>query len=140
MHSPSPLESSAMRRYHKAEANKNLWNKSQKAVTPFDPTTATKSRTFHFDYTGPLTERCSSGTLYFMVSCWGSYSHIRPLTSLKGPCTAEAFQKTVTFYRSKGVTLELARSDNQASPEIRASATALIRYHDYACGRIPEGE
>jgi hypothetical protein len=118
---------SALRRYHKAEALKNLRKKSLAPISPFNPTTATKSRTFHFDYTGPLPERCSSGTLYFMVSCWGHYIHIRPLTSLKGSCTAEAFQQTVIFYRSKGVTssLELARSDNQTSPEIRAAATTL---------------
>jgi hypothetical protein len=74
---------SALRRYHKSKAVKNLWKTAQKtkAHILFDPTTATKSRTFHFDYTGPLPERYSSGTLYFMVSCHGGYIHIKLLKS-----------------------------------------------------------
>jgi hypothetical protein len=118
---------SALRRYHKSNAVKSLWKNAQKtaSLAPFDPTTATKSSAFHFDYTGPLPERCASGTLYFMVSCHGGYIHIIPLTSLKGSCTAEAFFKTVTFFRSKGVVLDSARSDNQSSPEIKKVAATL---------------
>jgi hypothetical protein len=89
-----------------------------------------KSTTLHFDYTGALPERCSSGTLYFMVSCWGSYIHLEPLHSLKGADTAQALEDTIDFYRSKGVRLDGIRLDNQSSPELRAAAAkrAIIRY------------
>ncbi len=60
-----------------------------------------------------------------MVSCHGGYIHIKALKSLKGACTAEASAKTVTFYRSKSVVLEFAKSDNQSSPEIQEAANTL---------------
>ncbi len=65
-----------------------------------------------------------------MVSCWGSYIHLEPLHSLKGAHTAQAFEDTVVFYRSKGVLLDGIRLDNQSSPELRATAVnfATIRH------------
>ena len=94
-------------------------------LPPFDPMSAPKSTKLHFDYTGPLPQRCSSGTLYFMVSCWGCYINIQPLTALKGAQTAEALVKAVQFFRSKGITLDETRMDNQTSPELRAAAIKL---------------
>jgi hypothetical protein len=66
---------SALQRHHKANIIQNLWRQSKKDKTVharFDPTTVTKSTTLHFDYTGPLPERCSAGTLHFMISCYES--------------------------------------------------------------------
>ncbi len=60
-----------------------------------------------------------------MVSCYGGYIHILPLSSLKGSCTAEAFSKSATFFRSKEVVLDSARSDNQSSPKIKKVAATL---------------
>jgi hypothetical protein len=45
---------------------------------------------------------------------------------LKGTHTAEALQKTVTFSRTKGVTLDKSRTDNQSSPELRSTALNLV--------------
>jgi hypothetical protein len=63
--------------------------------------------------------------MYFMVSCWGCYINIQPLTSLKGAQTAEALVNAVTFFRSKGIILDDTRMDNQTSPELRAAAIKL---------------
>jgi hypothetical protein len=126
---------SALCRHHKAAILQEAWrlrtaSKLSKLDPKFDPTMVPKSTTLHFDYTGALPERCSSGTLYFMVSCWGSYIHLEPLHSLKGADTAQALEDTIDFYRSKGVRLDGIRLDNQSSPELRAAAAkrAIIRY------------
>jgi hypothetical protein len=90
---------SALRRHHDAsiiqELNKRNRNdpKAKAMLLPFDPTTVPKSTKLHFDYTRPLPQRCSSGTLYFIVSCRGCYINIQSLSSLKGAQTAEALTK-----------------------------------------------
>jgi hypothetical protein len=129
-HSESDVVS-ALRRHHHASVIQALFKthhkqlKFKSPIPAFDPTSVHKSTKLHFDYTGPLPERCASGMLYFMVSCWGFYINIQPLTSLKGTQTAEALVKTVQFYRSHGIILDDIRMDNQTSPELRAVAVKL---------------
>jgi hypothetical protein len=66
-------------------------NKGSDAKPPrFDPTVIPRSKTIHLDYTGRLPVRGSAGTLYYLIACWGSYIHIEPLTTMKGPDTATA--------------------------------------------------
>jgi hypothetical protein len=60
-----------------------------------------------------------------MVTCWGSYIHIEPLTSLRGAQTASALDHSVDFFRGKGVCLNQLRMDNQSSPEVCLQATKL---------------
>jgi hypothetical protein len=66
---------SARQRHYKVELPQDLWRKKRADKTkptppPSDPTTIPKSSTLHLDYTGAaLPERCTSGILYFMVSC-----------------------------------------------------------------------
>jgi hypothetical protein len=126
---------SALRRHYQAAILQEAWrlraaDMKSKIDPQFDPTKVPRSTTLHFDYIGALPERCSAGTLYFMVSCWGSYIHLEPLHSLKGAHTAQALEYTVVFYRSKGVLLDGLRLDNQSSPELRATAAkfATIRH------------
>jgi hypothetical protein len=78
---------------------------------PLVHTTIPRSSTLHLDYIGALPERCTSGTLYFMVSCWGLYTHI----GLKGDKTADALTKSVDFSRGKRVHLDKLRMGNQSS-------------------------
>ena len=99
---------SALRRHHKAHLTHTEWKTTHWDTSldpPFDPTKVPKSTTLHFDYTGAFPERCSSGTLYLMISTWGSYIHLEPLDNLKGSTTAKALTTTVQFYRDKKVLL-----------------------------------
>jgi hypothetical protein len=96
-----------------------------KPPPPFDPTKVPLSTTLHLDYTGRMPLRGSRGTLYFLVATWGSYIHLRPLTTLTGKETAEALEATILFFRKHRVVLDTIRMDNQTSPEIRAMATSL---------------
>jgi hypothetical protein len=121
---------SALRRHHNAKAIQDLWRQikakaKSSPLSTFDPTKVPRSTTLHFDYTGALPERCNSGTLYFMICCWGSYIHIDPLHNLKGPQTAESLTRAVRFFRKHGVVLDNVRKDNQTSPEICAAAVLL---------------
>jgi hypothetical protein len=128
---------SARQRSHKAQIMRQLLATTQGQTIPgatnekntlrevFDPTKVPRSITLHLDYTGALPKRCASGTLYFMVSCWGHYIHIEPLSSLQGPHTSKALTKTIHFFCSKKITLQGVRMDNQSSNEIRAATTAL---------------
>ena len=121
---------SALRRHHKIQLIQEVWKKHLqdpkfKARVPFDPTSAVKSTTLHLDYTGLLPERCSEGTVCFMISCWGCYIHVLPLTSMKGASTAAALTTAVEFFRSKGITLDNIRMDNQSSPEFKTAAANL---------------
>jgi hypothetical protein len=59
---------SALRRHHNAKAIRDLWRQMKtkaksSPLSTFDPTKAPRSTTLHFDYTGALPERCTSGTL-----------------------------------------------------------------------------
>ncbi len=94
-------------------------------LAPFDPTKVPRSTTLHLDYTGRLPRRGSNGTLYFLISCWGSYIHIEPLKNLQGNDTADAIERTVKFFRDQNVVLNKLRMDNQSSPEVRSMATRL---------------
>ena len=96
-----------------------------KGLPAFDPTTVPKSRTLHLDYTGRLPQRCSAGTLYFLVACWGSYIHFEPLATMRGVDTAAAVKAAVLFFRERNVDLDTIRMDNQSSPEVRAVADDL---------------
>ena len=74
---------SARRSHHTARLIQDMWTKrkSIQSIAPiprFNPTTVPESTTLHFNYTGALPERCSSGTLYFMVACWGITFILRP--------------------------------------------------------------
>ncbi len=107
------------------ELKVNLTFESKPARIPFDPTSMPRSKTIHMDYTGRMPMRGSSGTLYFLVTCWGSYIHLEPLTTLKGKDTAEALKSTITFFRKQNVSLDTIRMDNQTSPEMRDMAVEL---------------
>ncbi len=96
-----------------------------KPAQVFDPTTVPKSTSLHLDYTGRLPTRGSTGTLYLLVACWGSYIHLEPLSSMTGAATAVAIKSAVTFFRDKRVTLTTIRMDNQSSPEVRQLALEL---------------
>jgi hypothetical protein len=101
---------SARQRQHKTAVlqemlKQHYGGKKLPPIPPLDISLLPKSTILHCDYTGALPERCSSGTLYFMVSCCRSYIHLEPLSSLKGHHTASALLDTVTFFRSKGVAL-----------------------------------
>jgi hypothetical protein len=93
-----------------------------KPAKTFDPTTVPRSTTLHLDYTGRLPTRCSTGTLYFLVACWGSYIHFEPLSSMTGAATAVAVKAAVTFFRKHHVIINTIRMDNQSSPEVRQLA------------------
>ena len=96
-----------------------------KKLPIFDPTNIPRSTTLHLDYTGRLPTRCSNGTLYFLVACWGSYIHFEPLSNLTGADTAVAMEAAVLFFRAQNVKLDTIRMDNQSSPEVRELATRL---------------
>ncbi len=120
---------SARRRNHAKMRIRNSLTKSMdspsKLFPAFDPTTIPRSTTIHLDYTGRLPSRCSAGTLYFLIACWGSYIHFEPLTTLRGSDTAAAIKSAVLFFRGKNVQLNTIRMDNQSSPEVRALAEEL---------------
>jgi hypothetical protein len=121
---------SAQQRQHKATIIKELlqkhyFNKDLPPLPRLDISTVPKSTILHCDYTGTLPERCTSGTLYFMVSCCRSYIHLEPLTSLKGSHTVTGLADTITFFRTKGVGIMTIRMDNQGSPEFSATALRL---------------
>ena len=120
---------SARRRYDTKMQSKSITFKKENSSSmprkPFDPTTVPKSTTLHLDYTGRLPQRCSDGTLYFLVACWGSYIHLEPLHTMQGAETAKAMKSAVLFFRQHNVTLDTTRMDNQSSPEVRAIADEL---------------
>jgi hypothetical protein len=70
---------------------------SGKPEEPFDPTNVPKSTTLHMDYTGDLPETCLSDTRCFMVSCWGSYIHLEPLTNMRSTQTIAALQRSMKY-------------------------------------------
>jgi hypothetical protein len=113
---------SAHQRYH---ATNKQRLQSVKKVKPFDETAVPRSTTIHLDYTGRMPTRGSSGTLYFLVACWGAYIHLEPLTNMRGPDTAAAIRSAVLFFRSKNILLDTIRMDNQSSPEVRQTAADL---------------
>jgi hypothetical protein len=96
-----------------------------KTTKPFDVTAVPRSTTIHMDYTGRMPNRGSSGTLYFLVACWGAYIHLEPLTNLRGLDTAAAIRSAVVFFRSKDIVLDTIRMDNQSSPEVRQTVADL---------------
>ena len=104
---------SALRRLH----DRNTRAKIPKLLKTFDCTTVPKSTILHLDYTGDLPEVCLSGTRCFMVSCWGSYIHLQPLTSLRTAQTTAALQRTLTFWTARRVLIETIRMDNQYSSD-----------------------
>ena len=83
---------SARKRHHLREltARRKASDKDQGKHAPFSHAAVPKSTTLHLDYTGPLPEPCASGTRYFMVSCWGCYIHLEPLTTLRAAQTTAA--------------------------------------------------
>jgi hypothetical protein len=119
-----------VRRRHHATMHKRqeqIKNENSTLTNPlkFDPTNIPRSTTIHMDYTGRLPHRCSAGTLYFLVACWGSYIHFEPLTTLTGTDTAAAMKSAVNFFRDHNVRLDTIRMDNQSSPEVRQLAKEM---------------
>jgi hypothetical protein len=115
---------SARRRFDNNLRHKHVLHKLQKS-NPFDPRKIPRSTTIHMDYTGRTPARGSAGTICFLVATWGSYTHIEPLTNMKGPDTAAAMKAAINFFREQDVSLTTIRMDNQSSPEVRAMATEL---------------
>jgi hypothetical protein len=110
---------SARRRYETKMHTKTVIIKKENSLSmprkPFDPTTVPKSTTLHLDYTGRLPQRCSTGTLYFLTACWGSYIYLEPLHTMQGAETAKAIKSAVLFFRQHNVTLDTIRMDNQST-------------------------
>ncbi len=119
---------SARKRHHKkaiAEADKLSMESKREQAPKFDPASIPKSTTIHLDYTGKMPKRGSRGTLCYLIATWGSYIHLEPLVSMKGPETAAAITAAVTFFRAKRIVLKTIRMDNQSSPEVRQAALDL---------------
>jgi hypothetical protein len=60
-----------------------------------------------------------------MVSCWGGYIHVEPVTSLRATQTSIAFRNTILFWRQHGVIIDTVRMDNQRSNELRSTFAEL---------------
>jgi hypothetical protein len=117
---------SAQRRLHQHRLHqKSKQIKTNISLPPFDPTTVPRSTTIHIDHTGRLPTTGSLGTLCYLIACWGSYTHIVPVTSLRGPETAAAIKTAVEFFRRHDVRLTKIRMDNQLSPEAKQIALDL---------------
>jgi hypothetical protein len=117
---------SAQRRLHQHNLYNNIKQlKTTKLTSAFDPTSVPRSTTIHIDYTGRLPNRGSSGTICYLIACWGSYTHVVPVTSLRGPETATAIKAAVEFFRKHDVQLTKIRMDNQLSPEAKQMAIDL---------------
>ncbi len=116
---------SAQKRHHHRKAQRSPASGPPNPVKPFDYTGVTKSTTLHVDYTGDLPEICYSGTRCFMVSCWGSYIHLEPLTNLRSVQTVAALQRTMLFWRDNKVEITTLRMDNQRSAELRQAMKDL---------------
>jgi hypothetical protein len=109
---------SALRRLHmKIRSNPASSMKPgyKTTATPFDATSAPKSRILHMDYTGQLPIACSSGVQYFQIACWGHYINIQALTSLRAAQMTKALTAAVNFSGKHGIILETLRMDNQRS-------------------------
>ncbi len=113
---------SALRRLHMKNCSNPASPKKpgyKTTATPFDATTAPKSRTLHMDYTGQLPIACSSGVQYLQIACWGHYINIQALTSLRAAQTTKALTATVNFFRKHGIILETLRMDNQRNLDLQ---------------------
>jgi hypothetical protein len=84
-------------------------------TAPFDYRSVPKSTTIHLDFTGPLPEVGSNVTRMFMISSWGRYIHIQPLTNLRDEATTTALKEAILFWRSKGIAIDSVRMDKQCS-------------------------
>jgi hypothetical protein len=60
-----------------------------------------------------------------MVSCWGGYIHVEPLTTLRAAQTAVALTRAVTFFRDRNGQLARIRMDNRKSADVVKTAVAL---------------
>ena len=79
----------------------------------------------HLDYTGPLSEVGSNGTRVFMITTWGRYIHIQPLTNLRDEATTTALKEAILFWRNNGISIDSVRMDNQCSNAFRNTATTM---------------
>ena len=131
---------SALRRHHKASIIQDTWKKRLQDTTKpplptFDPTKSPRSTTLHLDCTGALPERCSSGTLFLMVSCYGSYIHIKPLSSLQGSQTSEALSRNKSWI-PQGLSTYLLRQVLASNRDHLEYATPLrVRPYDFGLSR-----
>jgi hypothetical protein len=121
---------SARQRHHTIAQRGNMARLAEKilkaeAAPYFVPEDGPRSTRLHMDYTGPLPERFSAGTLFMQVSVWGGYINLQPLTSLRAEHTAPALQAAVEFFRRHGAHLTLLRMDNQRSQPLIAIAKKL---------------
>jgi hypothetical protein len=60
-----------------------------------------------------------------MVSCWASYIHIEPLTTLRAAQTTAALTRTIEFFRTHTVELKRIRMDNQKCSDLQQRAKDL---------------
>jgi hypothetical protein len=108
-----------LQRFQTRQQRKEMHNR-QKAldkpvVSAFDYAKVPKSTTVHLDYTGPLSEVGSNGTRVFMITTWGRYIHIQPLTNLRDEATTTALKEAILFWRNNGISIDSVRMDNQCS-------------------------
>ncbi len=71
-HAASDAVSARRRHFLKDQWQKQTIKKGHSSAKPtpsFDPTQIPKWTMIHVDYTGRLPQRCSAGTLYFLVAC-----------------------------------------------------------------------
>jgi hypothetical protein len=120
---------SAQLRNHTRMMTKDIKHTHEKLdlpnLPPFNYKAVRKSTTIHLDYTGLLPEVGSNGTRMFLITCWGRYIHIQPLTSLRDEATTIAFKEAVMFWREHGITIDSVRMDNQCSTAVRKMAKAM---------------
>jgi hypothetical protein len=120
---------SALLRHHTRQMQKDMQRNHGKLgltpLLPFNYSTVAKSTTIHLDYTGSLPEVGSNGTRMFMITCWGRYIHIQPLTSFRDESTTIAFKEAIMFWRGHGITIDSVRMDNQCSTAVRKIATTM---------------
>ncbi len=60
-----------------------------------------------------------------MASCWGSYIHMEPLTTLRAAQTTAVLTRTVTFFRGHNVDIAFLHMDNQKSVDLMKTAKEL---------------
>jgi hypothetical protein len=115
---------SALQRHHNRQ-NESQDSKHTLSKKPFNLQAVPKSTTLHIDYTGNLPEIGSNGTRLYLISCWGKYIHIQPLTNLRDEATTTALKECLAFWRENNIVIETIRLDNQTSAAFTQMAKTL---------------
>jgi hypothetical protein len=117
---------SALQHFHKRNSQKktSIHQMEASKIPPFDYSLVPRSATIHLDYTGQLPEIGSNGTRVFMITSWGRYIHLQPLTNLRDDATTTALKEAILFWRSKGITIDSVRMDNQCSNTFKQMTTS----------------